>query len=119
MPTTPGKKTPVSDTPTSTLSRLAKIEYAGPYVYTCKNGKDTIEFPDVDAMELVESDEMVEDLEAMNISAWCEKHLPKPAHDRWLKEKLTRAEGTQILLEVMKHYHLIVPVEGEGDASPA
>lgn len=108
------------DKPTvhASLSALRKeIEKPEPYSIALSNSK-IITFPDLNALESEESDELVEKIESgrSNWSALNEWLSPEDA--KALKEeKLTRAELVHVMRAASKYYQSHYGTAGEGIAS--
>lgn len=101
----------------ATLAKLGKVEYAGPYVYTCRNGKDSIEFPDLTAMDWDEAEEFMADIQGQPRKVWMPKYLGAADLKKFEAEKLKFAEAIALIRDLVSHYQAITGDQGEGAAS--
>ena len=109
----------MSDNPleNATLAQLGKVEYAGPYVYVCRNGKDSIEFPDLTAMDWDEAEEFMADIQGQPRKVWMPKYLGAADLKKFEAEKLKFAEAIALIRDLVSHYGAIMGDQGEGTAS--
>lgn len=109
----------MSDNPleNSTLSQIGKIETAGPYVYTCRDGKHTVTFPDLAEMDWEQGEKFMQDLVESPESVWLKKWLPAEDFNRFKAEKLKMKELVPIIRQVSDHYGKLFGTPGEGEAS--
>lgn len=104
-----------SDNPlnNATLARLEKAETAGPYVYTCRNGKDTVTFPDLAEMDWDEGEEFMKALLEDRESVWMRKYLSPAEYDLFRAEKLKMKELVPVIRDISRHYSQIFGTPGE------
>lgn len=109
----------MSDNPleSSTLARLGQTEKAEPYVYTCRNGKGKVTFPDPGEMDWIEAEEFMrvfaEEPDSVALREW----LSEADYKKILGEKWTLNEKLLVLKDAMAHYSEIFGTPGEGPAS--
>lgn len=113
-PTTPKSDNPLQNT---TLSRLAKIEAGEPYVYTCRDGKHTVTFPDLSDMDWEEGEKFMQDMLKEPESVWIPRYVSEEDWKRFQAEKLKMREFVPIIRDVLDYYQKIFGDEGEEQAS--
>lgn len=108
-----------SDNPlqNATLAKLAKIEAGEPYVYTCRDGKHTVTFPDLADMGWEEGEEFMADMLKEPESVWIPRYVSDADWKRFQAEKLKMRELVPVIRDVLDHYQGIFGDEGEGKAS--
>lgn len=108
-----------SDNPleNATLSKLSKIEEEGPYVYTCRNGKDTVTFPDLAEMAWEDGESFMEEVMSEKESVWLKKWLEPAEYEKFANEHLKMKELVPVIRDVINHYSKMFGTPGEEQAS--
>ena len=109
----------MSDNPleNTTLARLGKTETAGPYVYTCRNGKTKVTFPDPGDMDWIEAEKFLSQMGTSKDSDFLKKWLTGDDFATLLAEKWTLREKNTVLQDLFEHYSDIFGTPGEEPAS--
>lgn len=109
----------MSDNPleNSTLARLGKTETAGPYVYTCRNGKTKVTFPDPGEMDWFEAEKFLSQMGSGKDSDFLKKWLTADEFATLADEKWTLREKNLVIQDVFSHYSDIFGTPGEEPAS--
>lgn len=110
----------MSDSPlkNSTLAQLGQVEKPQPYVYKCRNGKDTVTFPDPGEMDWIEAEEFLAAMGSKKDSEVLREWVTSEEdYERLLAEKWTLREKNSVLQDIFEHYESIFGSPGEGTAS--
>jgi hypothetical protein len=103
----------------ATLAKIARIEFGGPYVYTCRNGKHQVAFPDLDELGWEDGEAFLADVAEQRESVWLPKWLSAEDFARIRAEKWSFSELASVVRDLLEHYGKVAGTPGEDDASRA
>lgn len=109
----------MSDNPleNATLAKIKTIEDGGPYIYTCRDGKHTVTFPDFGDMDWMDAEKFMDDMLKLPESKWIPRYISEEDWGRLQAEKLKASQFYSVIRDVMKHYQGIFGDEGEEQTS--